>query len=169
MAGVTGGDKLKAAIDRIVEKARVAEDAGGSVVNVGFLEGATYPDGKSVAFVAAMNEYGHRVGSAPEEGAEDSRAIVPPRPFFRTMIAQKKGEWPAAMANLLKKNDYDTRNALLLTGEAVAGQLRQSIVDFDSVPLAPSTIAAKGFSKQLVDTGVMLNSVDYELTDKETS
>ena len=51
-----------------------------------------------------------------------------------------------------------------MTGEAVAGQLRQSIVDFSSVPLAPSTIARKGFENQLVDTGHMLNSIDYELT-----
>ena len=159
----TGGDKLEAALKKIVEKTRVAEDAGGMLVHVGFLENATYPDGKSVAFVAAMNEYGHGIGAAPGEGEEDTRAFVPPRPFFRNMIAAKKSEWPAAMANLLKASDYNVRDTLLKTGEAVAGQLRQSIVDFNSVPLAQSTIDRKGFDKQLVDSGHMLNSVDYEI------
>ena len=163
MAKVSGGDKFKAALGKIVKKMKVAEDVGGSAVHVGFLEGATYPDGKSVAFVAAMNEYGHRVGAAPGEGEEDNRAVVPPRPFFRTMIAQHKAEWAPAMAAILKRTDYNVRDTLLMTGEGVAGQLRQSIIDFDSIPLAQSTIDRKGFSKELVDSGVMLNSIDYEI------
>ena len=50
-----------------------------------------------------------------------------------------------------------------LAGEAIAGQLRQSIVDTNSPALAESTIRRKGFSKPLVDTGHMLQSVDYEV------
>ena len=79
------------------------------------------------------------------------------------MIAQHKAEWAPAMAAILKRTDYNVRDTLLMTGEGVAGQLRQSIVDFDSVPLAQSTIDRKGFSKELVDSGVMLNSIDYEI------
>jgi hypothetical protein len=147
-------------------KARVSELAsrmGSGVVRVGFLEGATYPDGKSVAFVAAMNEYGHRIGSASEE---DSRGIVPPRPFFRNMIAAKRDEWPAGVALQLKRNDGDVERTLDIVGSAIAGQLRQAISDFSGAPLAASTVARKGHDKQLVDTGHMLASVDHEVVAK---
>jgi hypothetical protein len=119
---------------------------------VGFLSGATYPDGTSVAMVAAIQD-----GGAP-------RAGIPPRPFFRNMIKAKKGEWPAAVEQNLKATGYDINKTLQRVGEGIAGQLRQSIVDFDSVPLAPRTIARKGFDKQLVDSGHMLNSVEYQVT-----
>jgi hypothetical protein len=50
-------------------------------------------------------------------------------------------------------------------GEGIKGQLQQAIVDFAGAPLAPATVAAKGFDKQLIDSGVMQHSVDYEVTE----
>jgi hypothetical protein len=79
------------------------------------------------------------------------------------MIAEKSKEWPAAVGSLLVANDYDAEKTLGQTGEAIKGQLQESIAKFDKVPLAPSTIAAKGNDKQLVETGTMLNSVGYEV------
>lgn len=126
----------------------------GGTVRVGFLEGATYPDGTPVAMVAAIQDFG-----AP-------RAGIPPRPFFRNMVAAKSPSWPAAVEANLKKTSYDVDKTLALVGEGIAGQLRQSIVDTNEPPLAPSTIRAKGSSKPLVDTGHMLASVDYEVVKK---
>jgi len=118
-------------------------------LRVGFLEGSTYPDGTSVPMIAAFNEFG--TGHSP------------PRPFFRNMIAAKSKEWGPAMAKLLEANNYDATATLNLTGEAIKGQLQQSINDLVSPPLAPSTIARKGFDKPLIDTSVMINSVDFEV------
>ena len=50
-----------------------------------------------------------------------------------------------------------------LLGAGIEGQLRQSITDTNAPPLSPATIARKGFSKPLVDTGNMLNSVASEV------
>lgn len=146
MATISGGDKLVAALKELSAKATNA-----SLVRIGFLSNATYPDGKSVAMVAAINEYG-----APARG-------IPPRPFFRNMIAAKSAEWPKAISDLLKANDFDAAKTLGQTGQAVSGQLRQSIVDTNTPPNAPSTIARKGAAKPLVDTGHMLASIDYEV------
>lgn len=143
---VRGGDKFENALKDLAT--RVAKPAS---VKIGFLEGARYPDGTSVAMIAAINEYG-----APSRGQ-------PPRPFFRRMIDAKQGEWPSAIAGLLKANDLDAEKALDLAGAAIAGQLRQSIRDLVDPPLAASTIRRKGFAKPLVDTGHMLNSVDHEV------
>jgi hypothetical protein len=122
-----------------------------ATLKVGFLGNATYPDGKPVAMIAAINEYG-----APSRGQ-------PPRPFFRRMINAKQGEWPAAIAGVLQAQGNDVEKALDIAGAAIAGQLRQSIVDLVDPPLAPSTIARKGHDKPLVDTSHMLKSVDHEV------
>jgi len=53
MATIRGGDKFEAVLRDIADKLR----DGGSV-RVGFLENATYPDGKPVAMIAAIQEFG---------------------------------------------------------------------------------------------------------------
>jgi hypothetical protein len=121
--GFSGGDRLRNYLADI--GARVAS---ASQVSIGFLEGATEADGASVAMIAAIQEFG-----APKVG-------IPPRPFFRTMIRAKKGEWGDALAGLLKSNDYDSDRSLAQAGEAIAGQLRQSIVDTVAPPLSPVTL-----------------------------
>lgn len=139
--------------DRVREKlADIAKKySQKATLRVGFLEGATYPDGTSVALVAAINEFG-----APSRGQ-------PPRPFFRRMIAAHENEWPEALALNLKATNGDVSTALGRVGAGIAGQLRQSIVDLTDPPLAPYTIKRKGFDKPLVDSGHMLNSVDWEV------
>jgi hypothetical protein len=89
---------------------------------------------------------------------------IPPRPFFRTMIAENKGDWPVEMAARLKKNKLDGVKTLKQMGELIEGQLKASIIAMNEPPNAPSTIAKKGAAKPLVDTGHMLNSTGYEVT-----
>ena len=145
MAGHTlqGADGVSKALEEIAKR------MGGGEVAVGFMEGATYPDGTPVAAVAFWNEFG-------KEGQ-------PPRPFFRQMIAAESPSWPGKMAKLAKATDYDGDKVLALMGEDVKGALQQSINDFTTPGLAPSTIEEKGFSKPLIDTSHMLNSIAYEV------
>lgn len=142
MVQITGGDKLSAALAEIAQNASKAAE-----VDVGFLEGSTYPDGTSVPMVAAIQEFGSPANN------------IPPRPFFRSMIQEKSPEWPGAVAGLLKDNDFDAEKTLRQAGEAIKGQLAQSIIDTNSPPLAAATVARKGFDKPLVDTGHMLHSI----------
>lgn len=146
MALIRGGAAVEARLARIA--AAVGQSAR---LRVGFLAGATYPDGKPVAMIAAIHNYG-----AP-------RAGIPPRPFFDNMVIRRFREWAAAIAGLLKRNDYDAARSLDLAGAAIAGQLRQQIIETNSPPLAPSTIRRKGFSKPLIETSHMINSVDHEV------
>lgn len=175
---VKGGNKFEAELQRMVGAVASAES-----VKVGFLEGATYPDGTSVAMVAAIQNWG-----APAAG-------IPPRPFFTNMIAAKSPEWGPATGALLVANGYDAARTLAMVGEAVAGQLRDSIVATNDPPLSPVTLMirkmksegatitraslgvargrlAAGESVAGVPTkpliswpggGHMLNSVDYEV------
>lgn len=150
---IKGGDQLE---KKLAELANQVTKPG--VLKVGFLEGATYPDGKPVAMIAAIQEFG-----APSRG-------IPPRPYFRNMIALRSPNWGDAIAVNLKNNDYDAEKAMNFVGEGIKGQLQQSIIDTNSPPLSPTTVRRKGFDKPLIDTGHMLNSVDYNVTsDGETT
>jgi hypothetical protein len=144
VATLEGGDKLKAALAALA--AKVSKPG---TLNVGFLEGATYPDGTPVALVAFWNEFGTK--------------RIPPRPFFRHMIAAESGHWGKDLGAMLLSTAYDVDRSLKFMGEEIKGELQQSIIDTNSPPNAPSTIARKGFSKTLIDTGHMQNSIDYEV------
>lgn len=144
MVKIVGGDKLTARLAEIAK--HVSKPAN---LSVGFLEGSTYPDGTPVPLVAAVQEFG-----APSRN-------IPPRPFFRNMVAEKSPEWPDAIATVLKAADYDATRTMMQVGEGIKGQLQQSIIDTNAPPLAPTTVKAKGFDKPLVDTGHLLRSIDY--------
>lgn len=176
--GLKGGQAL---VRRLEEMAKKLGDGG--FLRVGFLEGATYPDGTPVAYVAAIQEFG-----SPEKG-------IPPRSFFRTMIAAKQKDWPRALGALAKNNDYDIDKALGQMGEGIKGQLQESIREVDGPALSPVTLLLRerfgnhpeeisfadvqqarrdiasgtkpkvtgSHAKPLVWTGQMLNSVDYEV------
>lgn len=175
MATLKGGDKLAAALAKI--SAGVSKPA---TLSVGFLEGATEPDGTSIPMIAAIQEFG-----AP-------KANIPPRPFFRNMISAKSGEWPSAVADLLKANDFDAVKTLGQAGAGIKGQLQESIINTYAPALSPVTVMLRGMksndqslvvtgktvgeaaervaagktnygasTKPLIDSGNLLNAVDF--------
>lgn len=160
MAVISGGDKLRKHLMELAVKLQKP-----ATLNVGFLEGATYPDGTPVAAVAASNEYGRMVEVKHPKGDVAGTYYQMPRPFFRSMISKKSGEWGKSVGELLKANNYEAPRALSLMGDGIAGQLRESIQELSDPALAPSTVEAKGFAKPLVDTGHMMNSVDFEVKE----
>lgn len=144
MVTISGGTKLEKALAEISKKVTKASE-----LDVGFLADATYPDGTSVALVAAFNEFG--------------TSKSPPRAFFRGMIKEKSPEWPDAVGDLLVANGYDGTRTLEQTGAAIKGQLQEAITVYVGPPLAESTVARKGNDKALIDTGTMLKSVAYRV------
>lgn len=164
----------------------IAKKAGKKRLEVGFFETAKYPDGTSVAVVAAANEFGN-----PAVG-------VPSRPFFRNAISEN-GRWEKpcgeAMAAVTKgKIELDA--AFNQLGLLVSADVKQSITDGNYVPLSQATIdgrmarktqgidnalendasnpkllakkkeklASGVATKPLIDTGQMLQSVTYSVT-----
>ncbi|KVH51180.1 hypothetical protein [Burkholderia diffusa] len=88
---------------------------------------------------------------------------IPPRPYFRTMIANEHGHWGDDLGKILVANDYDVPRSLDQLGESIVGALVQSIRDFKTPANAPSTIAKKGFDDPLIDSGTMVNSVTHRV------
>jgi hypothetical protein len=152
---LSGGSELEKKLAELSKNVRKAAS-----VRVGFLENSTYPDGTSVALVAAINEWG-QTRIHPHQ---------PPRPFFRGMIKEKSPGWPDAIAKLLMKNNYDADVVLSQVGRGIANQLTASIRDFTTPGLAMSTVERKiakgGFGTTLTplkDTGHMMASVQFEV------
>lgn len=144
MATLKGGEKLEKALAAISDKMS-------GTLRVGFLEGATYPDGTSVAQVAFWNEYG--------------TTSAPARPFFRTMINRESPGWAILLGKAAEHYNYDGPTVLKFMGVKVAEDLQSSITGWQDPPNAKSTIRIKGFNKPLVHTNHMHDSVDFEVKE----
>lgn len=138
----------------------MADRLNATEVRAGFFEGSTYPDGTSVAMVAARNEYGD-----PDNNQS-------PRPFFRIAINKNQGEWVEAIASGLQSG-LDAKTTLEVVGARIKGDIQISISELMAPPLKESTLRARrnrkvmpnNSTKPLVDTRVMINDVNYEVLD----
>lgn len=144
MVGMKGGEALQKALAAYASKAN--KNKG---VDVGFQNGATEEDGTPVALVAAFNEYG-----VPSHNQ-------PPRPFFRIAISENTTKWGRQFANGIKHTNGDFAKVFALMGESISADIRKSIIELVSPPLAESTIKRKGFEKPLIETSTMLKNVTY--------
>lgn len=138
--------QLKSALEKVlgvkVDKPKITLEAG-------FLEGVTYSDGMSVPMVASLNEFG--------------TYNIPPRPFFRNAISKNYERWGKVFLQGMQKQG--AKNAFGLLGERIRRDVIQSINDTNEPPNSPVTIARKGSSKPLVDTGLMRASVNYRIKE----
>lgn len=123
-------------------------------VKIGFPQGPTEKDGTPVAMIAAVHEFG-----VPKKN-------IPERSFLRSSIHEHMPNYLRLnRANLLRviRSKITIEAALGLLGQMAAGDAKRMIRNGNFVPLAPSTIRAKGSSKPLIDSGTMLQTLTYEV------
>lgn len=140
---------------------KVGKGLDSKQVKVGFIDGSTYPDGESVAQVAADNEWG------------DPRENRPPRPFFRNAISEKSVEWAATVGRGIRAG-IDTYQVLEVVGGQIKGDVQESIATLMEPALAPLTIELRKergnqSTKPLVDTKDMIGDVNYEVGNIEST
>lgn len=120
-------------------------------VKVGYQEGSgeAYENGATLAEVAAYNEFG---GSNK-----------PARPFMRQSFENHQAELQKGcdQANLELNKGGTAEKALDELGVMAKGLVQKEIVDGGFAPNSPVTIALKGSSQPLIDTGHMRQSVNY--------
>lgn len=142
----------------------VASQLDSKQVKVGFIDGATYPDGTLVAAVATGNEYG-----IPENNQ-------PPRPFFRNAISEHQEDWGDAIARGLQAG-YPVDQILEIVGAKIQGDVQESIATLLEPSLSPVTLHIRrnrkerptDSTKPLVDSKVMIGDVNYEVGEIEPS
>lgn len=121
-----------------------------SSVDVGFFSEARYPTGQLVAQVAAWQEFGTRT--------------IPERPFFRGALRRMgDGVLESAASAVADARLNLTRRGVGKVGEVARSVLQESVVELRDPPNAPSTVARKGSTNPLVDTGQLVGSVTYRV------
>ena len=141
------------ALDRLRQR---LVDAG-KVVNVGVPAGPKEKDGTPVAMIAAVHEFG-----SPSQG-------IPERPFLRVAVQRNRQKYVRLnRINLVKmlRGQATVDQALGQLGEMAKGDVQTEIRSGDFAPLKPATIKRKGSSRPLIDTGQMVQSIAWELGDK---
>lgn len=143
---------------------KVLEELGRKEIKVGFFESAKYPDGTPIAYVAAIQEFGH--------------GPIPPRPFMRPAEQQNAAKWQKGIAAGVKaalNGSITIEHALEQVGMVAAGDVRKAIKAVTAPPLADSTISARqrrlkgkksASTKPLVDSGQMIQAVTSAVVDK---
>lgn len=133
-------------ISREIERARRAS------VKVGVLADAGQSDdGVDLVDVAVFNEFG------------TSRA--PARPFIRGAFDAKQRELARTQARLwdqVVRGRINAKRAIGLLGQTHEGQIKEYMTALREPPNAPSTIAQKGSSNPLIDTGRLRGSIRWE-------
>jgi hypothetical protein len=137
-------------------------------LKVGWFKAAKYEDGTQVAAVALIQELG------------DAKKHIPPRPFIQPTIIREKKNWQLILQQELKrvlKKEITINNALDVLGLKAAGNIRATIRNVWSPPLAQRTIderlrrykkkeITENLKKPLIDTKLMINSVNHEISDE---
>lgn len=132
-------------VAELVTKVRAFD---GLEAKTGWFETAHYPDGTPVAYVATIHEFG--------------TDRIPARPFMRPAVADHGQEWLdqlAAGARASLNGGQTPEQVMELVALGAAGNVAEAIQAVTSPPLAPVTVARKGSSKPLIDTGQMFQSV----------
>lgn len=135
--------------------------AGPSKVKVGF------PKSKASASnieKAVWNEFGTRGGASGGGWG----GPVPERPFMRNAMRDNKGKYRDGMATAARKiltGDVSMASTLSKLGIMAQGDIQSEITSLSSPPNSPVTIALKGSSNPLIDTGEMHAAVTYKVED----
>jgi hypothetical protein len=154
MADVVVSDKVWREIQKKVAKAATAH------VRVGVLSSkggdADHGEGISMVELAAIHEFG-----AP-------RAGIPERSFIRRTFAKKARETAAMTKELARAvvlNKLSVAKALDVLGVWGAAAVRETITQGSPIPppLAASTVAKKGSTRSLVDTGRLVGAIQHEV------
>lgn len=130
-------------------------------VKVGILPGAPRQaapgedDAPTMVEVATANEFG--------------TDRIPERSFIRATVDGNRRQIDqliTAVTHAVVDRKIGAVAALHLVGQKVEEAIKQRIVDLDSPPNAPMTIAQKGSDNPLIATGQLHQAISYKVTKK---
>lgn len=134
---------------------------GPSKVKVGFPK-----SGASASNIekAVWNEFGTRGGASGGGWG----GPIPERPFMRNSMRDNRGKYKSAMSTSAAKilrGETAMGTVLSKLGIVAQGDIQSEITSLSTPPNSPVTIALKGSSNPLIDTGAMRQAVTYQVTD----
>lgn len=117
---------------------KIPKEFDGKIAQVGFPAGVAYEGGTSVAYVAAIQEFG-----APE-------VKIPPRPFFRPAIKQNSDEWAKTLARMVPavgEGQATADDVLQAVGMQASADIQSQIAQVTSPALSPITVLLRKWRK----------------------
>jgi len=107
-------------------------------------------EGETIAEIAVANEFGTR--------------RIPARPFLRTGIYENISDYKTIIRTLLLKifkGQIGSEQALRILGIRAASDVQEKIKSISSPPNSPATVAVKGPSNPLIDTGALRQHISW--------
>lgn len=124
-----------------------------------------FPAGKSDSAniqKAVWNEFGTRGGASGGGWG----GPIPERPFMRNAMRENKSAYHNAMrvsAVKILRGETSISTVISKLGTLAQNDIQAEIVSLASPPNSPTTVALKGSSNPLIDTGEMRGAVTYEV------
>lgn len=91
---------------------------------------------------------------------------IPERPFMRDTFDQQKGKWgrtaDVAISAILS-GKFKPKRAFGVLGQMAEDDIKDAITSGDWVPNSPVTVALKGSSQPLIDTGAMRQAIRHKV------
>ncbi|WCH45807.1 hypothetical protein [Lysinibacillus sp. OF-1] len=109
----------------------------------------------------------HEFGATIQRGR--GSVSIPERSFLRTTFDEKNEEWISFFKSQLKHVlalQMDVQMLFNRLGARMVGDIQENITDLDAPPNAPATIAKKGSSNPLIDTGGLRMRITYRVVRK---
>jgi len=169
---VTTGDKF----NRIPDLVRELNYLATHKVHIGIFADAKREDGAPMLVIAAANEFGAKIpkrqarfGNLDDENP-GGWVIIPERSYLRAWFDENVDALQATMERLIGQvveGKISGRAALETIGGYVVTHIQAYMVDLKTPPNAPSTIARKGSSNPLIDTGQLKDAITWRVVRAE--
>ncbi len=134
--------------------------AGPQQVKVGFPAGEADADNIQKAI---WNEFGTKGGASGGGWG----GPIPERPFMRNAMRSNRDQYLAMMkasATKLIRSETTLNQIMMKLGVLAQGDIQGEITSLSSPPNSPVTIALKGSSNPLIDSGEMRGSVTFKVS-----
>lgn len=120
-------------------------------------------DGAEYVMIAGVQEFGITIRK------EKGNIVIPERSFLRSTFDEKNREWFKFMKKQLEHVLSGRINARVLCerlGAKMVADVQEKLTDINSPPNAPTTIAKKGSSNPLIDTGGLRQRITYKVVKR---
>jgi len=164
----TTGEKF----NRIPDLVRELQYLASHQVEIGIFADASRDGAVPMLVIAAANEFGAKIPKRQarfedlDDGNPEKWIIIPERSYLRAWFDENVDALQATMERLIGQvveGKISGRAALETIGGYVVTHVQAYMVDLKTPPNAPSTIARKGSSNPLIDTGQLKDAITWRV------
>lgn len=158
------------------------EELTSTVIEVGIFgkDGERYEDGTPILLIANVNEFGLNISVTPEMRAylhgqglhlrNSTREIrIPERSYIRSGFDDREKKFRKTANKLLEQvlmQEIRLDTFFKTLGEYIVGELQDYMTDIRTPPNHPFTIAQKGSSNPLIDTGRLRQAITFRVVKR---